>query len=198
MREASVPQGASNQQPTEAEQARRAGRLECEYYSRGFVGRRLTRKALCLFGWIMTPERLISSLSLLLSLCALVVSVVLFRKTRQGTVQPMLVFARRDDDKLWHLQNVGNGPALNLVVVEGHRAEGWATTTNCDAPAAGGSIALSWLKIASKLGAAYTDVYGRPYHTICEQYRNRITPGKLTGIPTASQHEFHVRSHGVA
>lgn len=146
----------------------------------------------------MTTQTLISSLSLFISVCALVVSVVLFRKTRQATVQPMLIFARRDDDKLWHLQNVGNGPALNLVVVDGHRVEGWATATNCDALAAGGSIALSWLKIASKLGAAYTDVYDRPYHTICEQYRNRVTPGELIGIPAPSQHEFHVRSNSAA
>ncbi|MFI5398353.1 MAG: hypothetical protein ACHQ9S_22680 [Candidatus Binatia bacterium] len=147
---------------------------------------------------MMTTESLISSLPLLVSVCALVISAILFRKTRQATVQPMLVFARRDADNLWHLQNVGNGPALNLVVVDGHRIEGWATTTNCDALAAGGSIALSWLKIASKLGAAYTDIYGRPYHTICERYRNRITPGELTSMPAPSQHEFHVRSHSAA
>jgi hypothetical protein len=137
---------------------------------------------------------LISSLSLLVSVVALVISVILFRKTRQASMQPMLIFARHGDDKLWHLQNVGNGPALNLVVIDGHRVNGWAKATNCDALAVGGSIALGWLEIASKLGAAYTDAYGRPYHTICEQYRNRITPRKFTGIPDASQHRFHVQS----
>ena len=63
------------------------------------------------FDW----KTILSILALLISVVTFSFSYSLSRKTAVTSIRPVLVF-EFSDDKGWILRNVGNGPALNIVV----------------------------------------------------------------------------------
>jgi hypothetical protein len=75
-------------------------------------------------------ETLFSILSMALSLVAIGFGYYSFRRTYKTSIQPMLVFMNdgKDDSgkSYWYVENVGNGPALNVLVTGGNTKLEWS------------------------------------------------------------------------
>jgi hypothetical protein len=122
---------------------------------------------------------ILSVLPLILSGLALVVSFLSFQLTAVRSVKPVLTIAYQSDAG-WSLTNVGNGPALNVIVAQ-RRTEGeWFDPVPVPPLALGGKIRLGWLDHTSIkwLGAAYNDIDGRQYSS--------TTTEDLTTVQTGS------------
>lgn len=70
------------------------------------------------------PTRILSVLPLILSGLALVVSFMSFQLTAVRSVKPVLTIAYQSDAG-WSLTNVGNGPALNVIVARRETEGKW-------------------------------------------------------------------------
>ena len=72
----------------------------------------------------------ISIVAVALSLVTFVVTLVLTLRRDVGAIRPVLVFTYRAEG--WHLENLGNGPALDLIF---HRQSGQSVTQSVRLPA---------------------------------------------------------------
>ncbi len=106
-----------------------------------------------------------ATIPITLSVVALVVSgVSLFLTIKRdiGAVRPVLVFTYRQEG--WHIENVGSGPALDLIF---HRLTGEVLTQSVRLPALGQAacFSLHFARHDSKqiFAATYRDRDGRPY-----------------------------------
>jgi hypothetical protein len=120
-------------------------------------------------------------------LVALVVSIVSFvltyrlsRRTAITAIRPVLVF-EQETDLVWTIRNVGNGPALNVVVTrKGNNAE-WELPVRIPALAKEGvvKLPLSWVgrNYHEPLGAYYSDIAQRQYSSSCVDYLSRTHSG---------------------
>jgi len=120
-------------------------------------------------------ESLRKRVELLLSILALVVAVVSFTMSFMQSqnaavtgVMPVLGFVY-DEDGRWVLQNLGNGPAMNIVVaIRQNDTAGWCDPVRLPPLAQDGKLALRWVGLDVRwLGASYTDVEGRKYTATC-------------------------------
>jgi len=112
------------------------------------------------------------------------------------SVKPILVFVLdRDKEKdekgkekevvRWKVENVGKGPALNVVIYGGIKNE-WGEALNYYHISAGVRSKFPIPGQQARLGASYEDAHGRKYHSICENYRSRLgeedRPAEWTAI----------------
>lgn len=124
----------------------------------------------------MQIQTIFSLFSLVISIVALVVSLIIYRENRKLTVKPVLVFLRRSSDK-WVLSNVGNGPALNILLgKKGWESKRWESFTHCYPIPANDEVELNWLSGAA-LAVVYQDVDRREYTTKIQYDRNTIEDG---------------------
>lgn len=84
----------------------------------------------------------------------------------QSSIQPVLVFTRRGSPGWW-LENVGNGPALNLVIGCGDKAATWSRIMRAYPMAAGAKVAVEWAHPGEHLAATYEDARGKAYTSYC-------------------------------
>lgn len=96
-------------------------------------------------------------------------------------LQPVMVFYRLGDP-LWRLKNVGNGPAINVLVTGGKTPQSWNQNTSglFSAIAPGQELLLNWIKTPTdtrKLCAIYGDVAGRKYTSVCAENLNEVDEG---------------------
>jgi hypothetical protein len=95
---------------------------------------------------------------------------------------PVLVFVY-EPHKGWFLRNVGNGPALNVVVAESDRYENWLNPVRIPPLGKDKEILLPWVEGDHKLGATYEDFLkadaGRPrvFTVICSFDLNETSLG---------------------
>lgn len=122
----------------------------------------------------MSVEAIIAIISTAISLLAVVVSFYTFHRSLKASSKPVLIFSLRSE-ALWQLQNVGNGPAVNVLVGEMNVNRDWVNITNCYPLAAGASVPLSWLRHGVELAAVYTDVYGGSFTTHCASNWNAVS-----------------------
>jgi hypothetical protein len=108
----------------------------------------------------------IATASVILSVIALFISYYSFRRTLHATSKPVLIFSMNSMFR-WRLENVGSGPAINLIVGDKDREDGFVSITNCYPLSAGACLEVLWIKGAYELVAVYTDVYGNTFTTIC-------------------------------
>jgi len=113
---------------------------------------------------------------------------------------PVLVFLLVPD-RGWTLRNVGNGPALNIVVARkaSHTDSSWLDPTRVPPIARDGELHLAWLVPGTDvdaLGATYQDFLGadtsrpgRTYTAICEYSLNSVRPGRRLPNWSAEQTE---------
>jgi hypothetical protein len=102
---------------------------------------------------------------------------------------PVLVFLL-EPDRGWILRNVGNGPALNIVVARkaSHGDAPWLDPTRVPPIARDGELVLGWLvpgNDVAVLGATYQDFLGadtsragRTYTAICAYSLSSVRPGR--------------------
>jgi hypothetical protein len=111
---------------------------------------------------VATIAIVVSILALALSVTNFVVTLVLTIRRDTGAIRPVLVFTYKSEG--WHIENIGNGPALDLVF---HRLSEESVTQNVRLPtlAKGSTFCLHFARHDSKqiFVATYRDADGRPY-----------------------------------
>ncbi len=138
---------------------------------------------------------MLATLSAVFSGVALLVSVVVFYENRRRSIEaaklqrrPSLVFAWDHEQGHWDLDNIGNGPALDVVIVQ--RIDGqWALPLRMpELPAGGrGIVPRRWLEQRHDdpgLAARYRSVTAEPYMTETGDDVSTITEGWGT-LPAA-------------
>jgi hypothetical protein len=123
-------------------------------------------------------------LTLAVSTLALSVSAVALLRNAVNWARPVLVFVY-DGTRGWVLSNIGNGPALNLVVAQKRPGisgrDGWFRPVRVPPLAASHEAVLDWLQHTNDtgLGVEYEDVEGRKYCAHCGADLTRIRRGPL-------------------
>jgi len=112
--------------------------------------------------------------AVLVSIASLLFAVVAFTRTQRASVRPVLVFSVQGEGR-WVLQNVGDGPAMNVFVGEQDWNERWSQVTQCHPIAVGGEVPLSWMSNPRQIAATYCDVDERDYTSWCRSHRTTIT-----------------------
>jgi hypothetical protein len=109
----------------------------------------------------------VSITSAFISLSSLLSSILIFRASFRASVRPVLVFEYEQNEG-WHLKNIGQGPALNVIVSQ-HRDSEWFHPVRVPPISKERSIALTWCLHDNEfgLGALYEDANGRKYTATC-------------------------------
>jgi hypothetical protein len=102
------------------------------------------------------------------------------RRNHINSVMPVLVFTRKLAD-CWQVQNVGRGPALNLVVGDKNQSGELVMVIQMYPLASEASHELSWLRSGQSLEAKYTDINARPYWSECKNDQTTIGNGEKFG-----------------
>ncbi len=127
------------------------------------------------------PELAISLVALTLSIIATISSIYFSNIGLKTNVLPTLVFVY-DSEKGWSINNVGNGPALNVVVA--HQAHGenkWKDPTRLYPISENDSVHVKWVgHNPDKLMIAYTDVHNRPYTSLTDEDLTTINDKNLS------------------
>ena len=102
------------------------------------------------------------------------------------SLRPVLVFVCEVRDKVWCVQNVGTGPALDVLVAEKDRDEQpWARFMRVPPLPKDAKIRLR--SAPSFLAVTYHDAENNAYSTICTGYRNRLQKGHVFDRPDENQ-----------
>src|SRR5215813_10171172 len=129
----------------------------------------------------------------ILALIPVLVSVIaIFVANRAVTrsLRPVLVFVCEVRDKVWWVQNVGTGPALDILVAEKDRDEQpWARFKRMPPLPKDGKIRLR--SAPSFLAVTYHDAEDNAYSTICSGYRNRLKKGRVFDRPDEDQIDIY-------
>lgn len=91
---------------------------------------------------------------------------------------PVLVFARLSV-KRWQLVNVGQGPALSIVVGDKAQDGKWANRVRYFPIAAGAAVELDSLQSGDQLVAVYSDIRGHSYSSVCSASENRFSQSNV-------------------
>jgi hypothetical protein len=121
------------------------------------------------FGW--------STLFAVASFCVSCAAVYISVKAFIDAKRPVLVFERMAGAG-WMVKNVGNGPALNVVFVEGDFDGKWLNPIKLPSLSKDGLLRLEKLTVAARLGVTYTDFDDRLYSSDCTNYITKIRQGK--------------------
>lgn len=123
----------------------------------------------------------VAVLALIVSLGSLVFSWRSAEQAKVAAAQPVLVFHFGSDG--WELQNLGTGPAMNVLVLKGGSRRGWTFPVRVPPLSKDGSVRLHWdpLNNTDGLAAQYEDVLGNLYSTQCGNDLNTIRAGQRLG-----------------
>lgn len=102
------------------------------------------------------------------------------RKTAIEEIRPVLVFTY-DNKRGWILQNIGKGPALNIVIAQ-KKNECWFNPVRIPPLSANSEFILAWLDHVNDtgLGATYDNFQDRSYSSTCSKDLSRVfTKNKL-------------------
>jgi len=130
----------------------------------------------------MDWKQYISAAALVVSIGSCTLSYNLSRQSAITSVRPVLVF-QYELGSGWSLRNVGNGPALNILIAmkKDDRAE-WAQPMRIPPLPKDGLFSLQKWPVyggARVLGASYFDVQQRPYSTSCVNDLSTIQEGNV-------------------
>jgi hypothetical protein len=115
-----------------------------------------------------------------------VIAVFVAKRAVTRSLRPVLVFVCEIRDKVWCVQNVGTGPALDVLVAEKDRDEQpWARFKRVPPLPRDGKIRLG--SAPSFFAVTYHDAENNAYSTICSGYRNRLQRGHVFDEPDENQ-----------
>jgi hypothetical protein len=127
----------------------------------------------------------ISLIALVVSFATLGYTVYKGRIDQRVSVKPALVFVY-DQASGWQVQNIGAGPALNVIVAlrehyEDGRASKWITPVRVPPLRKDGAFPIHWASHDNThgFGATYDDIWDRPYSTTCGADLNVVRPGNM-------------------
>lgn len=137
----------------------------------------------------MTVNDWIASVSVFVSCLALAISYIAYRGTLRAAIKPVLIFSMSTDVR-WQVQNVGTGPAINVMVVDRHDDGSTDSAANCHPLAAGAHHDLPWLKAGHELIAIYRDTFGTTFTTVCKVNTNTVRAGNAFPDVHADTHQW--------
>jgi len=111
----------------------------------------------------------VSCAAALISLIAVSITATITNKNRLQSAMPVLVFGRPKPKagEKWYLQNVGNGPALNIHIYNRASNTPWTYVASCYPIAAKDKDSSFSLTAGAALVVTYTDLWGKIYFTYC-------------------------------
>ena len=129
------------------------------------------------------PELALSAAAFALSVVAVTSSFYFSRVGLRTTVLPTLVFVY-DEDQGWSLRNVGNGPALNVIVShQSHEAPQWIEPTRLYPLGDGEELQISWVgHNPDKLAVSYSDAHNREYTSVTDEDLTKILAGRALPV----------------
>jgi hypothetical protein len=118
-----------------------------------------------------------------ISIFSLVVSSYLSIRSARAQIRPVLVLLY-DTGSGWRIENVGNGPALNVIVsVKANRNLEWPDPVRVPPLAANGAFVLEWLRRldlgTASIGVYYEDFHGKKYSSVCTDNLTTVKDGSL-------------------
>jgi hypothetical protein len=115
-----------------------------------------------------------------------VIAILVAKRAVTRSLRPVLVFVCEVRDEVWRVQNVGTGPALDVLVAEKDRDEQpWARFKRLPPLPKDGEIRLR--SAPNFLAVTYNDAENNAYSTICTGYRNRLQKGHVFDEPDGNQ-----------
>ncbi|HEU0295495.1 MAG TPA: hypothetical protein VFR47_22340 [Anaerolineales bacterium] len=116
----------------------------------------------------------------IVSLTSLTISILNNRRSAITGIKPVLVFVY-NKDKGWILQNIGNGPAMNIIVAQKKINGKWFDPVRIPPISKSTEFVLTWLDHVNDtgLGATYTDFQDRAYSSTCANDLSRIFDGNI-------------------
>ena len=122
--------------------------------------------------------RILSVVPLIISGLSLGVSFLSFHLTAVRSIKPVLTIEYRNDTG-WSLRNVGNGPALNVIVAQRHSEGEWFNPVRVSSLAHDSETRLHWLDHTNIkwIGATYTDIDGRQYSSMTSEDLTTVQTG---------------------
>jgi hypothetical protein len=107
----------------------------------------------------------VSVVSVAIAFASFAVNFTLNQRAAVRARKPVLVFVDDPDETCWVLRNVGNGPALNVVVAQRQTELGWFNPVRVPPLGKDSRFRLHWLGRWSigGLGASYSDFEDRRY-----------------------------------
>jgi hypothetical protein len=129
--------------------------------------------------WWKQPERLLSITALVVSVVSFSMSYLQSRSSGITGMMPVLAFVYEKDGQ-WVLQNLGNGPALNIIVAE-KATDGsqWSNPVRIPPLPREGHFPLKVNVNARWLGATYMDTEGHDYSATCVEDDSRVRAGRI-------------------
>ena len=130
--------------------------------------------------------------STIISFLAVFISYYTFKRTIKNEVRPVLIFTRRSAT-LWQIQNIGKGPAIQVVIGEKLRYKKmtkWGTVANCYPIAANAEISLTWIEDGFEFATVYTDIHGESFSTHFKAGRNMVYDKNLFPKWVVNRHEW--------
>jgi hypothetical protein len=100
-----------------------------------------------------------------------------YSRTALRSMRPVLVIVYEND--AWHIQNVGNGPALDVLVAQKIPNGPWIRPVRIPPQSKDGGMHLHWLNSMNDkgIGARYRDVEGRWYTSTCANDLTALAQG---------------------
>ena len=125
-------------------------------------------------------------LLLLIPVLVSAIAILVAKRAVTRSIRPVLVFVCEVRDEVWRVQNVGTGPALDVVVAEKDRDEQpWARFMRVPPLPKDGEVRL---RSAPRFFAVtYHDAENNAYSTICTGYRNRLQNGHVFDKPDENE-----------
>ena len=142
----------------------------------------------------METATVIAITSLALAATSFLVSLWLAHRAAIRVRKPVLVFVDDPDRGCWVLQNVGNGPALNVLVAQ-RQAGLWFNPVRAPPLAKDAAFSLGWLGrvTTTGLGATYSDFEDRRYTSTLGGERSRTYDGCL--LPDWDDEDHEIRRY---
>lgn len=125
----------------------------------------------------MDVKTLLTAVAVIVSLGSVAVTLFIYKRTATAARKPTLIFEYSKDG--WLLNNVGNGPALNVIVARKNPGADWFDPVRVPGFAKDGTMRLHWCAHDNEhgLGASYEDSAGKSYTVTCGDDLSRISEG---------------------
>ena len=140
------------------------------------------------------PELIISILALVVAITSTVAAVYFSRIKLRTDILPtvVLVYSNTDD---WEITNIGNGPALNVMVAhQNHDSDTWELPTRLYPLPRDGKVAIPWVgKNPDKIAISYSDVHNNQYTSITDDDLTKIYEDTYRGTDLPQWEELEVQ-----
>ena len=122
----------------------------------------------------MTAATVIAVISVAIAAASFVANYLIAQRAGVRARKPVLVFVDDPERECWVLQNVGNGPALNVLVAQRQGGQ-WFNPVLAPPLGKDSAFPLTWLGRAdvTGLGATYSDFEDRRYTSTLGGERSR-------------------------